>query len=80
MATARGPDEVIGHRRRHAQAEQAARRVLVIVDLIEAPAGKRPARVVADRINGRGPTALNEAHAAVQRAALEGMGMGSLAD
>jgi NAD(P)-dependent dehydrogenase (short-subunit alcohol dehydrogenase family) len=51
-----------------------------IVDLIEAPAGKRPARVVVDRINGQGPTALNEAHATVQRAALGAMGMGSLAD
>lgn len=49
-----------------------------IVDLVEAPAGRRPARVVVDRLSGQGPTALNEAHAAVQRAVLEGMGMGAL--
>jgi NAD(P)-dependent dehydrogenase (short-subunit alcohol dehydrogenase family) len=51
-----------------------------IVDLIEAPAGRRPARVVVDRYTGQGPIALNEAHAAVQRGVLGAMGMGTLAD
>lgn len=51
-----------------------------IVELVEAPAGKRPARVVVDRFQGQGPTALNAAHAEVQRAVLAGMGMGGLAD
>ena len=49
-----------------------------IVDLVETPAGRRPSRVVVDRLTGQGPTALNEAHANVQRAVLEGMGMGAL--
>jgi len=51
-----------------------------IVDLVETPAGKRPARVVVDRLNGRGAEALNSAHAEVQRALLGGMGMPMLAD
>lgn len=51
-----------------------------IVDLVETPAGKRPARVVVDRLNGRGAEALNQAHAEVQRALLGGMGMPMLAD
>lgn len=51
-----------------------------IVDLVETPAGKRPARVVVDRFNGRGAEALNSAHAEVQRALLGGMGMPMLAD
>jgi NAD(P)-dependent dehydrogenase (short-subunit alcohol dehydrogenase family) len=51
-----------------------------IVDLVETPAGRRPARVVVDRLTGQGPTSLNEAHATVQRAVLGGIGMGSLVD
>jgi NAD(P)-dependent dehydrogenase (short-subunit alcohol dehydrogenase family) len=51
-----------------------------IVDLVESPAGKRPARVVVDRFNGQGAVALNEAHAQVQRGLLGGMGMPFLAD
>lgn len=51
-----------------------------IVDLVETPAGKRPPRVVVDRFNGRSCEGLNDAHAAVQRDLLGGMGMGMLAD
>lgn len=51
-----------------------------IVDLIEAPAGKRPPRVVVDRFNAQAATMLNDAHASVQRLLLGGMGMGTLAD
>nr|MBA3541333.1 SDR family NAD(P)-dependent oxidoreductase [Deltaproteobacteria bacterium] len=51
-----------------------------IVDLVESPAGKRPARVVVDRFNGQGATGLNDAHAQVQRGLLTGMGMPFLAD
>lgn len=51
-----------------------------IVALVETPAGKRPPRVVVDRFNGDGARALNDAHAAVQRGLLAGMGMPFLAD
>jgi NAD(P)-dependent dehydrogenase (short-subunit alcohol dehydrogenase family) len=51
-----------------------------IVALVETPAGKRPARVVVDRFSGQGASALNDAHASVQREVLGGMGMGGLAD
>jgi NAD(P)-dependent dehydrogenase (short-subunit alcohol dehydrogenase family) len=51
-----------------------------IVALVETPAGKRPARVVVDRFSGQAASALNDAHANVQRALLGGMGMGGLAD
>jgi len=51
-----------------------------ILELVEAPAGKRPARVVVDRFNGQGAEGLNAAHAEVQRAVLGGMGMPLLAD
>jgi NAD(P)-dependent dehydrogenase (short-subunit alcohol dehydrogenase family) len=51
-----------------------------IVDLVESPAGKRPARVVVDRFNGQGAVALNQAHTEVQRAVLGAMGMPMLAD
>lgn len=51
-----------------------------IVDLVEMPAGKRPARVVVDRFRGQGPTMLNDAHATVQRTMLTNMGMAALAD
>jgi NAD(P)-dependent dehydrogenase (short-subunit alcohol dehydrogenase family) len=51
-----------------------------IVELIETPYGKRPARLVVDRFNGDAPRKLNDAHAAVQKALLSGAGMGMLAD
>jgi NAD(P)-dependent dehydrogenase (short-subunit alcohol dehydrogenase family) len=51
-----------------------------IVAIVEAPAGQRPARVVVDRLNGRGAEGLNQAHAEVQRGLLAGMGFGALAD
>jgi len=44
-----------------------------IVALVDAPAGKRPARVVVDRFSGDGARALNDAHAEVQQAVLAGM-------
>jgi len=49
-----------------------------IVDLVETPAGKRPARVVVDRFNGAGCAALNDAHAQVQASVLGTMGMSAL--
>jgi NAD(P)-dependent dehydrogenase (short-subunit alcohol dehydrogenase family) len=51
-----------------------------IVDLVEAPAGARPPRVVVDRFNGDGTRALNESHANIQKLILSGMGMPFLAD
>jgi NAD(P)-dependent dehydrogenase (short-subunit alcohol dehydrogenase family) len=51
-----------------------------IVALVETPAGKRPPRVVVDRFNGDGARSLNDAHAAVQKGLLAGMGMPFLAD
>ncbi|HEU0034422.1 MAG TPA: SDR family oxidoreductase [Kofleriaceae bacterium] len=51
-----------------------------IVELVEAPAGKRPARVSVDRFQGQGVVALNDAHANVQKLVLGGMGMPMLAD
>jgi NAD(P)-dependent dehydrogenase (short-subunit alcohol dehydrogenase family) len=51
-----------------------------IVELVEAPAGKRPARVVVDRFQGQGAEALNAAHTEVQRAVLAGFGMSFMAD
>ena len=51
-----------------------------IVALVEAPAGKRPARVVVDRFSGDDARTLNDAHAQVQRAVLTGVGMPFLAE
>jgi NAD(P)-dependent dehydrogenase (short-subunit alcohol dehydrogenase family) len=51
-----------------------------IVTIVEAPVGKRPARVVVDRFNGGGAEALNRAHAEVQTAVLGGMGFATLAE
>ena len=48
--------------------------------MVEAPAGKRPARVVVDRFNGAGAEALNRAHGEVQKAVLGGMGFSALGD
>ena len=51
-----------------------------IVALVDAPAGKRPARVVVDRFSGDNARTLNDAHAQVQRAVLAGIGMPFLAE
>jgi NAD(P)-dependent dehydrogenase (short-subunit alcohol dehydrogenase family) len=51
-----------------------------IVEVVEAPSGTRPARVVVDRFNGGGAEALNRAHGEVQKAVLGGMGFSALGD
>jgi NAD(P)-dependent dehydrogenase (short-subunit alcohol dehydrogenase family) len=51
-----------------------------VVALVDAPAGSRPARVVVDPISAAPTEALNKAHAEVQKALLNGFGMGGLAD
>jgi NADP-dependent 3-hydroxy acid dehydrogenase YdfG len=51
-----------------------------IVNVIETPAGQRPARVSVDATKRPFVPSLNDAHAQVQRELLQGMGMGALAD
>lgn len=51
-----------------------------IVALVEAPAGKRPPRVIVDAAKNPITPTLNEAHAQAQRQLLEMLGMGHLAD
>jgi NAD(P)-dependent dehydrogenase (short-subunit alcohol dehydrogenase family) len=51
-----------------------------IVALVEAPAGKRPARVVVDRFSGDDARTVNDAYAPVQRAVLAGIGLPFLAE
>src|SRR5262249_29486239 len=51
-----------------------------IVAIVEAPIGKRPARVVVDRFSGGGAGGVHKAHAEGQHGLLHGMGMGALAD
>lgn len=51
-----------------------------IVTLVESPAGKRPARLVVARHDGDATRALNDAHARVQQAIVQGLGLAFLAD
>lgn len=51
-----------------------------LVALVEMPAGKRPPRTVVDRMNGDPTRKLNELFADVQRAVMQGAGMGAMAD
>ncbi|HEY8377403.1 MAG TPA: SDR family oxidoreductase [Nannocystis sp.] len=51
-----------------------------VVRLVESPAGSRPDRVVVDPMTGQAVESLNQAHRAVQKALLAGMGMGALAE
>ncbi|HYH99223.1 SDR family oxidoreductase [Hyalangium sp.] len=49
-----------------------------LVKLIESPAGTRPGRLLVDKYNPEGITALNKAHDEVQKGLLTAMGMGNL--
>jgi NAD(P)-dependent dehydrogenase (short-subunit alcohol dehydrogenase family) len=51
-----------------------------IVELVERPAGSRPARIIVDRFGGENVRELNDVHAKVQRSLLSGLGLGALAD
>lgn len=54
--------------------------VNAIIALIDAAPGTRPDRVVVDKLGGEGVPSLNEAHRAVQKMVLDGIGMGQLAE
>lgn len=49
-----------------------------MLDLVEAPTGTRPLRVVIDTVSGEGARAINETSASVQNQALASMGLESL--
>lgn len=51
-----------------------------IAQLVESPAGSRPARVVVDMFMGQATEGLNQAHHEAQKGVLGGMGMGGLAE
>jgi len=51
-----------------------------VLNLVDTPAGSRPARVVVDPMTGTSTEALNKAHAEIQKIMLGGFGMAMLSD